>query len=512
MNGSNHGGPEQALQTERRRGAGTRQLLAAAMLGGAGLVAMPAMAGISGVTGTPVSNCAPPTSATVMNGVKFALEAREGRISTADGGSLYAWGFAEAGKAMQYPGPTLVVNQGDCVVVEVKNLLPVYTSVIFPGQGFVNAAGGGAQPTGTKVPKMMLEVRPPYPHATTGVPQFSTATYTFIAAEPGTYMYQSGTQPDVQPEMGLQGALLVRPSAGATQAYGHASTAFNREKLYYVTEADPARRQEIETQVGRARAAAGPSGLPQGWNPDTMGWGPYKPQYWFINGRTAPDTLAAAGTDTFPHQPYNALARVHAGDRLLMRVINGGRDLHPMHHHGNHSITIARDGRMLSSDPAAGPDLAASDFTLRMVPGQTVDAIWNWTGRGLGWDISGATCNPVEPMSLTNCPYGRSEAELNAPLTPSKTTQAWSDLYKPLPTRMPAALEVTYGEMFSGSPYLGVLGARPVGAGLGNASGGYWHMFHSHNEREIVNFGIFPGGLMTMLLIEPSYIDIPVNE
>ena len=79
-------------------------------------------------------------------------------------------------------------------------------------------------------------------------------------------------------------------------------------------------------------------------------------------------------------------------------------------------------------------------------------------------------------------------------------------------TRMPAALEVTYGEMFSGSPYLGVLGARPVGAGLGNASGGYWHMFHSHNEREIVNFGIFPGGLMTMLLIEPSYIDIPVNE
>jgi hypothetical protein len=62
--------------------------------------------------------------------------------------------------------------------------------------------------------------------------------------------------------------------------------------------------------------------------------------------------------------------------------------------------------------------------------------------------------------------------------------------------------------MFSGSPYLGQLGGRPVGAGLANTGGGYWHMFHSHNEREIINFGIFPGGLMTMFLIEHWSVQI----
>ena len=34
-------------------------------------------------------------------------------------------------------------------------------------------------------------------------------------------------------------------------------------------------------------------------------------------------------------------------------------------------------------------------------------------------------------------------------------------------------------------------------------------MWHSHNELEIVNNDIFPGGMMTMLLIEPAGVPIP---
>jgi manganese oxidase len=34
-------------------------------------------------------------------------------------------------------------------------------------------------------------------------------------------------------------------------------------------------------------------------------------------------------------------------------------------------------------------------------------------------------------------------------------------------------------------------------------------MWHSHNEREIVNNDIFPGGMMTMLIIEPATVTIP---
>jgi hypothetical protein len=37
-------------------------------------------------------------------------------------------------------------------------------------------------------------------------------------------------------------------------------------------------------------------------------------------------------------------------------------------------------------------------------------------------------------------------------------------------------------------------------------------MFHSHNEREVVNGGIFPGGMMTMLVIEPFTVVIETGQ
>lgn len=499
-----------------------RTARAAAAALGVSLAALPALAAIPGLTGTPIADCA--VGAGVGPGRQFDLIAAEGYLSTADGGSLYAWGYGEAGKAMQYPAPTLIVEQGTCVRVRLTNQLPVHTSIVFGGQrevlaGNTAATNGGPQPAAAAAVKLTREVAPPRRTAINGPALYSSITYTFVASEPGTYVYQSGTQVGVQHEMGLAGALVVRPAGAPKQAYGHAATAFDREALYVVSEIDPARHADIESQVLAARAAATGAnsqalparvGLPQNWRPNEAAWGAiWQPQYWFVNGRNAPDTLTAAGTDTLPHQPYNALARLHPGDRLLMRVVNLGRDLHPMHHHGNHSVTIARDGRMLSSATGAGPDLAQVDFTLRSVPGQTIDAIWSWTGKGLGWDITGATCNPAQPVSEGNCPYGKYSAT-GTLLEPgvSTTTQDWSDLYKPMPTRMPAALELAYGEMFSGSPYLGQTSQRPVGAGLANQGGGIWHMFHSHNEREIINFGIFPGGMMTMLLIEHWSVQI----
>ena len=500
-------------QRRAHSSAPVRKALALALAVTAGVaVSGTAMAAVPGITGV-ASACT--AGATTVPGVRFNLEAREGRISTADGNSLYSWGFAEPGKVMQYPGPTLIVKQGDCVVVAVTNRLPVYTSIIFPGQRDVNVgtasgSNGGTQAAGAQAAKFTREVAPPRPASSGPTPLYSTLTYSFVAGAPGTYLYQSGTQVDLQPEMGLQGALVVRPNGAPKQAYAHPATQFDRENLYFITEVDPLRRQNVEEQVERARqAATSTAGLPQNWLPDGSQWGVYTPQYWMINGRTAPDTLAAAGSSTLPNQPYNALARVHAGERLLMRVINGGRDLHPMHHHGNHSLTVGRDGRMLASQPSAGPDLAQSDFTLRMVPGQTVDALWVWTGKGLGWDISGSTCDAAQPVTEINCAFGKF-SPTGTVLEPGvmTSTQLWSDLYKPLPTRVPSAAELTYGEMYSGSPFLGVVGQRPVGAGAANSSGGYWHMFHSHNEREIINYGIFPGGMMTMLLIEPWYVEI----
>ena len=76
------------------------------------------------------------------------------------------------------------------------------------------------------------------------------------------------------------------------------------------------------------------------------------------------------GVPWLPHQPYGAMVMMHPGDKVLLRLIGGGRDLHPFHHHGNNALAIARDGKLLESAAGAGADLAVSDFTQTVYPGE----------------------------------------------------------------------------------------------------------------------------------------------
>jgi FtsP/CotA-like multicopper oxidase with cupredoxin domain len=426
-------------------------------------------------------------------GTNFILVAKAGYISAADGGSIYNWGYAigsgtdctQAPSATkQYPGPTLIVEQNTVVTVTLCNQLPTRVSVMFPGQSGVTASGGTQG-------KVAMEAAPG-----------GSVTYTFTAANPGTYMYQSGTQMQVQVEMGLFGAMVVRPAGAPQQAYGHAGTRFDREHLQVLSEIDPNWHHAVDEQVRAVLALATP---PANWMPDTASFAPRNPLYWFINGRTAPDTMLEDGSEHLPAQPYSGFLRMHPGERLLMRVVNAGRDLHPYHHHGNNTWTVAVDGRMLASGPATGPDLARSDNTLRMVPGQTVDAIYEWTGKGLGWDVYGLACNSAlvapDPASC-DVVYANYATQLGVPVA-RLLHQDPSDRGRPLPTVIPSALEMTFGDMYSGSPFLGATGNVPVGAGKLGSGGAYFHMIHSHNEREIINYGVFPGGMMTMVIIEP---------
>jgi len=406
----------------------------------------PAAAGIDGIAGP-----------------NFALTAKEDYISTADGNSILAWGYANGNGAMQYPGPTLIVNQGEMVTVSLTNQLPAHgadaplpVSIVFPGQEGV-ATSCDAQPPAGAQGLLTCE-------AAAG----QTVTYRFTASRPGTYLYHSGTRPDLEVEMGLVGAIIVRPNADK-QAYAHPNSAFDHEYLFLLSEMDPKIHELIE--AGR-RAEV-----------DTAA---YHPVHWFINGRNGPDTMLDAGIPWMPTQPYNCLPRMHPGEKLLLRLVNAGRDLHPFHHHGNNSWLIARDGRLLESEPGAGPDLAISDYTITAAPGETYDAIFEWSGKGLGWDI-----------------YGHKPGD---PLEPNEYAP---DHGKPFPVAMPDQLAVTNGEFWSGSPFLGQFGVLPPGTGGKNLDAGYFHMWHSHTERELTNDDIFPGGMMTMVIIEPPGVPIP---
>ncbi len=417
-----------------------------------GFLAVPsaAHAGVDGITGT-----------------SFNFTAKTGYVSIPDGASVYSWGYTN-GTTMQYPGPTMIVTEGQTISVTLNNSLPAAagnTSIVFPGMDLVSTTGG--------VPGAMTQEAQPG----------GTVTYTFTASKPGTYTYYSGTQPDLQIEMGLVGALIVEPAAPAAgctaSAYSHPETCFDQEYLFLLTDIDIDVHQEAELQASGA-------------GPIDVGPGPFHPEYWLINGRAAPDTMGPPGTAVLPYQPYNSLPQMHPGDRVLARIIGGGRDMHPFHTHGNHLALIAQDGNVLVSETNANALAGPKMFTVPSVPGSTVDGIFQWTGEQLGWDM-----------------YGHEPDPITGELPPLEPNEYEPDHGKPIPVELPNSNSLVYGGFYSGSPFLGALGALPPGEGGLNPNAGFAYMWHSHAERELVNNDIFPGGMMTMMIVVPHWVEIP---
>lgn len=412
-----------------------------------------------------------------LTGTSFSLVATAGYIQNGDGNNLFFWGFADGDAAVvqaQYPGPTLIVNEGDDVTVTLANWLAEPVSLIFPGMENVTAA-----PSGAAIRGIFTWEAPPG-----GV---DTVTYTFTASRPGTFYYQSATNMDKQLEMGLFGAIVVRPidfddaDPANRTAYGDDTSQFDREFLFLLSEMDDRYHNRVEARL----------------DIDTT---TFFPTYWFINGRNSPDTMGPANAAWLPAQPYNALPMMHPGERILMRIIDMGRDQHPYHTHANHSLIIAMDGIPLSSDfPTAGADLAESAFTVTAVPGKTSDSIFTWTGQNLGWDVYG---DPNDPLAPHDC-------NPNAQGFDPVTSEWCADHGKPLPVAIPDVKEWDAGPFYSGSPFLGKKGPLPPGKGVFNVDGSFFQMWHSHNEKEITTNDVFPGGMMTFMVIVPPGITIP---
>jgi FtsP/CotA-like multicopper oxidase with cupredoxin domain len=272
---------------------------------------------------------------------------------------------------------------------------------------------------------------------------------------------------------------------------------------------------------------------------------PYHPAYFLINGRSFPDDADPNYSSLYPSQPYNGNPHMHPGELVLVRVIGQGRIQHPLHEHANHLRLLARDGNMLLTTAANGalPKLAGPLlFTTTTTPGQTLDAIFQFTGKGLNWDVYAHTSDAAAAG-------GGSEGNGGAPCSADKngyfTTGSgatgnepnyyeWcADHTKPLeskpfgsvgsggPVTLPDPTIVANGPWYSGSPYLGPdanmrsVGPTPIPpfgtiANDPGSEAGFAYMWHSHNEREITTNNIFPGGMMMMMLVDPWVS--PINE
>jgi hypothetical protein len=334
-------------------------------------------------------------------------------------------------------------------------------------------------------------------------------TYTFKASSPGTRAYYSGTQGDLQVEMGLYGAIIVLPANVPTNcttglhaanrsveqswgeadfrlsqaAYDHPGTCYDREYLFQWAEMDSRIHRQAEAQVaatvGCTAGAAGCS-----LNVQTE---PYHPAYFLINGRSMPDLMDPNYAAEYPHQPYNGNPHMHLGEQTLVRTVGQGRWQHPFHEHGNHVRILARDGNLILSSSATPVNYDGSTpaqglagilmFNTDTTPGQAFDGIFYFTGRGLNWDPYGhhPTDAPGTPpdtnASLPCYPDANGYYTVNSsPPAPVHTINYYEwcqDHNKPLqvapfgdvaaggPMTLPDPNIFSNGPWYGGSPYLG---------------------------------------------------------
>jgi len=496
-------------------------------------------------------------------GPTFNLTAQTAYLSQPDGLSVYSWGYGcttapAAGtfvpampsvtpfcNTMQVPGPTLVVTEGQAVSVTLTNNLPTSagnTSILFPG--FNVSASGGVQGL-----------------LTTEAAPGGTVTYTFTASSPGTRAYYSGTQGDLQVEMGLYGAIIVLPASPpavcttglpatnpggntaargtwgesdfrlAAAAYDHPDTCYDREYLFQFSEMDP----NIHIQALAQVTAAGnctPGAAGCSLNVPTE---PYHPVYYMINGRSMPDDMDTNYAAQYPHQPYNGNPHMHPGELTLLRIIGQGRWQHPFHEHGNHVRILGRDGNLiLSNSTVTYPGTTAATqalagpllFTTTTTPGLAMDGIFYWSGKGLNWDAyghhpgAGTTANSELPCTADVNGYNTGATgainyfewcqDHNKPLQ----AKPFGDVAAGGPMTLPDPNLFTNGAWYGGSPYLGPdatqratgpTGTTPPSGTIANGPGseaGFAFMWHSHNEREITTNNIFPGGMLMMMLVD----------
>ena len=233
----------------------------------------------------------------VVGAATCDLWATTGTIALPGAAIAPVWGYADtAAGTAQVPGPTIVVDQGDTVTINLSNNLLEDTSLWFPQlpvtPDLIGAAANGG-----------------------------TAVYSFVAGQPGTYLYEAGgASGPRQVAMGMSGAIVVLPIGGIAE---------DDEHLVVVS--------EIDTELAN--------------NPAVFDLRNYAPDYQIVNGAAQPAGLP-----------------VVSGETVRLRYLNVGLKHHSIGLLGLHQHMDWMDGYPL---PAGGYSVVSESFA----PGQTAEAV-----------------------------------------------------------------------------------------------------------------------------------------
>lgn len=294
--------------------------------------------------------------------VELRRAATDGWIETPDGRTHYIFGFVDVtgvpehelvnyrGKA-ELMAPPLVLRAGDEVYLTLTNLgtpsrpdLDDAHTIHY--HGFPN----------------QIAIYDGVPEASFAVPVGRDFVYFYKPLNPGTYMYHCHFEPVEHIQMGMAGPLVVRPQdynpadPAYKTAYGYGTgTEYDREYYVFLSELDC----NIHNLIATVQ------------EPD---WTEYKATYWLINGRSYPDTVATTASDRLQFQPWPALIRANAGEKVLLRFINLGFQQHAMELLGAAMKVVGVDG--MRPVGINGEDLSYYKNIIFIAPGQSYDVIF----------------------------------------------------------------------------------------------------------------------------------------
>lgn len=249
----------------------------------------------------------------------ITLYVRSTTLTMPDGQKIFAFGYTDDPKGQaKIPGPTIVANVGDTVNLKlVDDQDPTKTKYNPTGDGHTIHLHGLDMPSAMDGDPMTAAGG----HA---VMQGQTMLYHFVAKYSGTYYYHCHESAAEHIQMGMYGALVIRPRGHANQAYIGTPT-FNKDYTFVLSDMDSAGHQQDYNNLYKGG--------------DDVNWTNYRANYFLINGKAWPDTMKD------PNDNVNATL----GQTVLVRLINTGYEVHSIHSHGFHFQVIGSDGRKLDS-------------------------------------------------------------------------------------------------------------------------------------------------------------------
>ena len=274
-----------------------------------------------------------------LQAAEYFLRADTTTLTLPNGSNVVMWGFARdsAFGAMDgtvtVPGPKLTVMPNDSTLtIHLDNRLPEPVSIVIPGQSIVPS------------PVRMVNGRARSFTTETPPENDDPVDYVWNNLRPGTFLYESGTHPSVQIQMGLYGC--IRKDYAAGQAYSNVN--FDAEVTLLYSEVDTALHDAV------AEDDYGPGELVS----STIN---YEPKYFLINGQFYTNGMAPAFSGRF-------------GDAVMIHFLNAGLETHVPIVNNAYVKLVAEDGFLYP--------YPKEQYSVFLPAGKTIDAIFTTTESG----------------------------------------------------------------------------------------------------------------------------------